>query len=138
MSPGSGYVCPTACDGDCEALCHEVHQPDFKRMHPVKYCEANVHRGRGPFPEGWFPTGCPCYKCDSPTWPTIAEWMQFDEKTMAKLTDAQREERVRVRMSLCPICGYKRCPGAADHENQCSGSNQPGQPGSLYAEAETE
>ena len=37
-----------------------------------------------------------------------------------------------ARMSLCPNCGNKRCPGAADHENECTGSNEPGQPGSLY------
>lgn len=35
-------------------------------------------------------------------------------------------------MHLCPQCGNKRCPGAADHRNKCSGSNKPGQPGSLY------
>lgn len=36
-------------------------------------------------------------------------------------------------MALCPTCGNKRCPGAANHVNQCTGSNETGQPGSLYA-----
>lgn len=36
-------------------------------------------------------------------------------------------------MFLCVICGNKRCPRAADHDLKCSGSNEPGQPGSLYA-----
>jgi len=36
------------------------------------------------------------------------------------------------RMLLCPECGNKRCPKASDHELQCTGSNEPGQPGSVY------
>lgn len=36
------------------------------------------------------------------------------------------------RMVLCPICGNKRCPRANDHNNACTGSNEPGQPGSAY------
>ena len=35
-------------------------------------------------------------------------------------------------MALCPTCGNKRCPAAANHDNACSGSNDPGQPGSNY------
>lgn len=30
---------------------------------------------------------------------------------------------------LCPECGNKRCPHAADHERDCTRSNAPGQPG---------
>ena len=37
-----------------------------------------------------------------------------------------------MRMVLCPICGNKRCPKATDHRNACTGSNEPGQPGSSY------
>ena len=36
------------------------------------------------------------------------------------------------RMPLCPGCGNKRCPKANDHRNGCTGSNEPGQPGSAY------
>jgi len=36
------------------------------------------------------------------------------------------------RMILCPVCGNKRCPHAADHDLPCTGSNEPGQPGSAY------
>jgi hypothetical protein len=36
------------------------------------------------------------------------------------------------RMVLCPECGNKRCPKATDHRNACTGSNEPGQPGSSY------
>lgn len=37
------------------------------------------------------------------------------------------------RMVLCPSCGNKRCPRANHHDNACTGSNEPGQPGSAYA-----
>ncbi|GEM_PF-753832 len=37
-----------------------------------------------------------------------------------------------VKMILCPVCGNKRCPKANDHRNECTGSNEPGQPGSAY------
>ncbi len=36
------------------------------------------------------------------------------------------------RMILCPQCGNKRCPQASDHELDCTNSNEPGQPGSVY------
>ena len=35
-------------------------------------------------------------------------------------------------MVLCITCGNKRCPKADDHDNECSGSNEPGQKGSAY------
>lgn len=39
------------------------------------------------------------------------------------------------RMTLCPECQNKRCPKASDHELACTGSNEPGQPGSIYKAA---
>ena len=45
---------------------------------------------------------------------------------------ASIQERMMGRMILCPVCGNKRCPRAANHINACTGSNEPGQPGSLY------
>jgi len=38
-------------------------------------------------------------------------------------------------MILCPTCGNKRCPKAGDHNLACTGSNEPGQPGSAYPTA---
>ena len=35
-------------------------------------------------------------------------------------------------MRLCPVCGNKRCPKATNHTNECSGSNDAGQIGSIY------
>jgi hypothetical protein len=37
-----------------------------------------------------------------------------------------------MRMVLCSQCGNKRCPHAANHRNPCTGSNEPGQPGSSW------
>lgn len=36
------------------------------------------------------------------------------------------------RMFLCPTCGNKRCPRAYNHTLPCSGSNEPGQTGSVF------
>lgn len=33
---------------------------------------------------------------------------------------------------VCPTCGNKRCPKATFHENECTNSNDPEQPGSRY------
>ena len=44
----------------------------------------------------------------------------------------ERNEDVKW-MVVCPLCGNKRCPRASNHDYACTGSNEPGQPGSLYA-----
>lgn len=38
------------------------------------------------------------------------------------------------KMILCENCGNKRCPHASDHRLECTGSNDPGQEGSVYGE----
>lgn len=53
--------------------------------------------------------GCPCHACDS------------------RVPRASGK-----RMSLCPTCGNKRCPGAVDHRRECGHSNEPGQIGSFW------
>ena len=55
-------------------------------------------------------TDCVCYRCWRETHPSA----------------------FRSRMFLCETCGNKRCPHATDHRNKCTGSNEPGQPGSYY------
>jgi hypothetical protein len=35
-------------------------------------------------------------------------------------------------MMTCSTCGNKRCPKASDHRHECTNSNVPGQPGSVY------
>lgn len=37
-----------------------------------------------------------------------------------------------MHMVLCRVCGNKRCPHATDHNLACTGSNEPGQKGSIY------
>jgi hypothetical protein len=37
-----------------------------------------------------------------------------------------------MSMYLCASCGNKRCPHATDCRNTCTGSNDSGQPGSVY------
>lgn len=39
-----------------------------------------------------------------------------------------------AQMILCEHCGNKRCPHASDHRLACTGSNESGQPGSVYTE----
>ncbi len=36
------------------------------------------------------------------------------------------------RFYMCETCGCKRCPHATDHRYACTGSNEPGQEGSIY------
>jgi len=40
-----------------------------------------------------------------------------------------------MRFVVCPDCGNKRCPHANDHQNACTGSNEPGHEGSAYPAA---
>lgn len=40
-----------------------------------------------------------------------------------------------MRFVVCPECGNKRYPHANDHNNACTGSNEPGQAGSAYPAA---
>ena len=37
-----------------------------------------------------------------------------------------------TRMILCAVCGNKRCPHATYHRYACTGSNDLGQPGSVW------
>lgn len=46
--------------------------------------------------------------------------------------DTTANSGLRSRMSLCPDCGNKRCPKATHHDNACTNSNAPGQPGSSW------
>ena len=69
------------------------------------------------YPAELYP-GCPCYACDSQTWPK-EDGFGFP-----------------MRMSLCPTCGNKRCPAASDHARYvCTGSNEPGQTTTLREDA---
>lgn len=55
-----------------------------------------------------------------------------DSKVEAKPSCGTCPGEHQALMILCATCGNKRCPKAADHKNECSGSNEPGQKGSAY------
>jgi hypothetical protein len=58
---------------------------------------------------------CYCYNCNKD---------RIDENSQLPY--------VMTRMIVCPACGNKRCPHSTDHNLACTGSNEPGQPGSRY------
>jgi hypothetical protein len=62
---------------------------------------------------------CWCVTCDE----TIAEAQVMNGDVLAGW------QRIFI---VCPDCGNKRCPRATHHDRACSGSNEPGQPGSIY------
>ena len=60
---------------------------------------------------------CECHRC-------------IDEKNLT--AEGMAIPLSMTKMILCPVCGNKRCPHASDHDLPCTGSNEPGQPGSVY------
>jgi hypothetical protein len=40
-----------------------------------------------------------------------------------------------LKLVVCVTCGHKRCPKGTWHGFRCTGSNEPGQPGSRYGQA---
>ena len=59
-------------------------------------------------------TGCWCHECNKNI--LVDGWLPYNMSLMI----------------LCPKCGCKRCPHASDHILECTGSNDPGQEGSVY------
>jgi len=57
----------------------------------------------------------------------------FAERRNADPADQPDPLTRRSKMILCVECGNKRCPHATHHDNPCTNSNEPGQPGSRYA-----
>lgn len=62
---------------------------------------------------------CECHRC-------------IDEKNMTAELFGTTVPLSTTKMILCPVCGNKRCPHASDHYLPCTGSNEPGQAGSVY------
>jgi len=46
--------------------------------------------------------------------------------------NAGLENPVLYMMIVCKVCGNKRCPHATNHKENCTGLNEPNQPGSRY------
>lgn len=69
------------------------------------------------------PSGCDCHRCIK------------DLKLTAGPDEDDYFESMplsAIKMILCPTCGNKRCPKASDHRLKCTGSDDPGQAGSIY------
>lgn len=52
---------------------------------------------------------------------------------MDKIDDRMERLMKSQVFIVCETCGCKRCPKATDHDLECTGSNESGQPGSCYA-----
>ena len=79
---------------------------------------------------------CFIAKSEVGRWPligTIARLGRTVYVRRARSSTGRERDEMRVRMILCPTCGCKRCPKASDHDLACTGSNEPGQSGSVYA-----
>ncbi len=58
-------------------------------------------------------------------------WTCVNERA-EKIADGYQRLTYLSRFIVCPECGNKRCPKGTWHENACTGSNDPQQPGSRY------
>jgi hypothetical protein len=67
--------------------------------------------------------GCGCHYCHT-------EW----RNVMDDLDPDGWMTRFRAFMILCDTCGAKRCPRATYHGHECTHSNEPGQPLSVYGD----
>lgn len=54
----------------------------------------------------------------------LEDYLKLDEKD---------KEFIFRPFVVCSICGNKRCPKATDCNLECTGSNDVGQPGSIYS-----
>jgi hypothetical protein len=79
-----------------------------------------------------YPNGIPI----SELTPAIMQEM-FDEAKLraCRCYSCKTDKERRMSMTLCGLCGNKRCPHATHHDNKCTGSNEPNQKGSRYQHA---
>lgn len=70
---------------------------------------------------------CGCQRC-------VTEHAQAHPLPTDQMWLGGRMDPRLQRMFLCGTCGNKRCPHATDHRNACTGSNEPGQAGSMNGE----
>jgi hypothetical protein len=62
--------------------------------------------------------------------PTSPEWLDVD---CVMCYEAHPDKTPFNRpFIVCKTCGNKRCPKASQHDLPCTGSNESGQPGSVY------
>lgn len=68
-------------------------------------------------------SNCECHACIS----------EFDLKAGGDDQFLSQLPLSAAKMIVCLECGNKRCPKASDHRLECTGSNEPGQAGSVYS-----
>ena len=81
---------------------------------------------------------CGCHTCLAEDREVLAGWVSTidlikHDKDWHEFTTGWSGGLGFTGMVVCATCGNKRCPHANDHRNECTGSNEPGQPGSAYA-----
>lgn len=97
-------------------------------MDPVKACDLYKNIGC---------THVDGFLCDYPDCSMLKEY-KMNEKYTCWCHKCNKDRKVHgipysmTRMILCPKCGNKRCPHASDCDLECTDSNDPGQPGSVY------
>jgi hypothetical protein len=82
------------------------------------YPDSQLGMGQGGY---WVTTRgdwCPCITC---------------ENELAEDYERLTGDWLNRGFIVCPECGNKRCPKATLHDNACTGSNEPGQQGSVFA-----
>lgn len=62
---------------------------------------------------------CGCIRC-------------YDERAQARVAAGRVGKGFRY---ACELCGNKRCPHHSDHRLECTQSNEPGQPGSVFTKS---
>lgn len=82
---------------------------------------SNGHGHRFEFRAGGNGTRCWCHDCEA-----------RDNTARYVLAGTPQPFNVGAGIIVCPDCGNKRCPRATNHHQECTGSNDPGQPGSIY------
>jgi hypothetical protein len=97
-------------------------------MDPVRACDLYKNIGC---------THVDGFLCDYPDCSMLKEY-KMNEKYTCWCHKCNKDRKVHgipysmTRMILCPKCGNKRCPHASDCDLECTDSNDPGQPGSVY------
>lgn len=84
----------------------------------ANYPDARISPGQGGFWVRSAGLDCDCHEC-----------FYALSREFADLTG----DWLQQHFIVCPDCGAKRCPKATDHRHGCTGSNEPGQKGSVYA-----
>lgn len=133
----------------CQCMCHI---PGLTVRHVVACCNGSddtaatlddqelrdLHGGQSPPDDRHFYVGGKDF-CDSAIATAkalgrdIECWHGDSAASTCRCRRCLSEAEIEITwMVVCGKCGNKRCPHANDHRNKCTGSNEPGQPGSAY------